>query len=741
MNQRCSDIRHLIVSRSASSSTTSYRFTPKVIFFLCVSLQAWSSERPSIPQGSLEIVDRYGQPLRTFVPEDNQINRPVSLDSVSPTVILATLAAEDKRFFSHPGVDLQAAARALWQNTRHGRVVSGGSTLTQQLVRILEPRPKTWHGKFKEAFQALVLEHRASKREILETYLNQVNYGNGCKGIEAASRVYFEVPSRDLSLAQAALLAGIPKSPTNGEPIRHWKTTIGRQQTVLRRLHDWGWIDSESYRFAAAERMIISKRRRPWLAPHFTDQIRQRLAQSGQRPQGAVITSVDAGLQETLEKLLIEHLKQLTAYHVTNGALLVLDNATGDILAWVGSANFFDEHHQGQVDGVTALRQPGSALKPFVYGLAFSQGMRTSDILPDEPLFDQGYMPKNYDETYHGLVRMREALACSYNVPAVVLGQRLGIDPILHILHEFGLKSLDRPAEHYGLGMVLGNGEVSLLELTNAYASLARGGIWMPVHFLGSDSGETRQVHRALDRESAYLVTDVLADNAARAPAFGLNSPFHGPFVLAAKTGTTKDYRDNWAMGYTPDWTIGVWVGNFDGKPMRGVSGITGAAPLLRDAAFAVAERYKTRPFPVPSGIREREVCPESGKLPTPDCPSLMREMFRVDHLPTEVCDMHHASLSTHSTSSEGLKIKFPVEGDIFKINPRMARSAQRIRLESNVSDPTARVGWTVDSRRVPAEGSVGWWTLQPGRHTARVSIESVGRRLVSPVISFTVVP
>jgi len=683
-------------------------------------------------QTSTEIRDRYGRPLRTVLAQEGESRSPVRLEEVSPWMPLATLAAEDRRFFSHAGVDLRAVARALWQNARSGRRVSGGSTLSEQLVRALHPRPRTWGGKLAEAFDALLLETRQDKREILEGYLNEVSYGNRCRGIGAAAREYFGVPASELTLAQSALLAGVPKSPKRYDPRRYPEAAAVRQRRVLERMREWGWLDADSHRLARAEKLKVEPRRAAFAAPQFTEYVLRRAE------RGAVIdTTLDAGLQERLQGVLAKNLERLAGHQVTNGAAVVLDNATGDILAWVGSADFNDPRHQGQVDGVTAPRQPGSALKPFAYGLALSLGARASDLLRDEPMhFTNGFSPKNYDETFHGPVRLREALACSFNIPAVRVAERFGAARLLGALRAFGLESLRESADHYGIGLVLGNGEVSLLELTNAYAALARGGVWMPVRAL---PGEAAAARRVLDRESAFIVTDILADNAARAGAFGLNSPLHLPFPFAAKTGTSKDYRDNWALGYTPEWTIGVWVGNFDGQPMRRVSGISGAAPVLRDAALLVYERSASGPFPVPAGIRELEVCPESGDQPGPWCPGAMREVFAKKHPPARVCSLHRPPVEIASVPAPRrpalLSVEFPQPGDVFKIDPATPLGAQALRLRAASEESVA---WTVDGVALPP--GEAWWALRPGRHRAAASLRRDGRLLQSRPVHFLVV-
>ena len=609
-------------------------------------------------------------------------------------------------------MDFKATLRALWQNTRQGRRVSGGSTLTQQLARALSPRPRTLWGKAREALGAFTLEKNLDKAEILEEYLNRAPYGPQLTGAEAASRAYFGVPAAELSLAQAALLAGIPKSPARYDPARRPGQARARQERILKRLKELGWVDEDTWKFDRAEKIEVLPQARPFLAPHFTG----RLAASG---EARITTTLDAGLQGRLQELTASHVARLKGQNVTNGALVVLDNRSGEVLAWVGSADF-RRPADGQVDGVLAPRQPGSTLKPFVYGLGLARGMRTSDILEDLPIQTAGgFSPRNYDQTYHGLVRLREALANSYNVPAIRAAESYGAPALLAVLRAAGFKSLDRSAEHYGLGLALGNGEVTLLELADAYAALARGGAWLPARTIKGEP-PAEPARRVLDRESAYLITHILSDNAARAEAFGLNSPLHLPFPFAAKTGTTKDYRDNLAAGYTPDWTVAVWVGNFDGSPMRKVSGITGAAPLLKDAALAVAERLGTRPFPVPAGIREIEVCPVSGKTPGAWCPDRILEVFSSKHPPDGPCRSHGPEGAPAAPAPKPLAVEFPMDGAVFRLDPSTPRGAQVLRLKATVAE--GDLTWKVDGELLPATESGAWWPLKPGKHAVEVS-------------------
>ncbi|WP_428042265.1 penicillin-binding protein 1C, partial [Candidatus Avelusimicrobium fimicolum] len=499
---------------------------------------------------SKQIYDRYGAPIRGFLSKNNTYYLPVSLNEVSPWLIAAAVAAEDKRFFTHSGVDIRAVLRAAWQNTKEGEIVSGASTITQQLARAVEPYPKTLWGKTREAFSALKIERKMTKEEILEEYFNLLELGNLTQGVEAASRFYFNTQAADLSLSQAAFLAGLAKSPTYYNPLKHFARALKRRDWVLKKMLDNGFIDEEMYALAVSEKLELRSAARPFDAPHFTQLLQPLLPQESKD----IFSTLDRDLQLYAEQVVKNYIVRLTEQNVTNGAVVVLENATGGVLAYVGSADFYNTQNSGQVDGARALRQPGSALKPFVYGLALERGNLTpATLLADEDtFFEGGFRPRNYDENYHGLVSVRRALACSYNIPAVKAAEISGTSNLLALLRRAGFESLNKAADFYGLGLSLGNGEVRLLDLTNAYASLARGGVYKPVLFAANPiiRAPGREA-RLFTPQTAYLLTDILADNNARAPAFGLNSPLFLPFPFAAKTGTSKDYKDNFAVGYT----------------------------------------------------------------------------------------------------------------------------------------------------------------------------------------------
>lgn len=647
-----------------------------------------------------------GRPLRRYAAPDGVFRETVPLDRVSPWFVLAIMAAEDKRFFSHSGVDVKAIARAAAQNVKAGRTVSGASTITQQLYRAYNPVRHNIPGKIREAAAAIRMEMRHTKEEILQAYINMIPFGNNLSGVQAAALSYFGVSADELSLSQAAALAGLPQAPSLYNPISNPKGFEMRRIRVLDMMLEAGYIDSDTHRIAVSEKPEALRPAQPFLAPHFAAWVAEK-AKGG----GRIITSLRPDIQQAVQSAIRNNVSRLERkYHVTNGAAVVIDNRTGEILAWAGSKDFFDDKNSGQIDGVRALRQPGSALKPFLYGLAFSKGFSPYDLISDEPFHGtDGYSPLNYDKKNHGMVSLREALACSYNIPAVRLADRIGTEQFLEVLHSFGFESLHRDGNFYGSGLALGNGEVRLLELAAAYSALARGGLWQPLSFeRGRKSGQQR---RALDEKSTFLVTNVLSDNDARIAAFGEDSPLRLPFDFAAKTGTSKDYRDNWAAGYTPEWTVAVWVGNFDGSPMRRISGITGAAPTMRDIAMYLHSHLGSTPFTPPEGIVQTEICRKSGMPASEGCTSRITDYVNEDFLKRPACDGIHQETGNISSPDGNVYVEFPKNGDIFKIDPSYPLAAQGIRFKA--SRNAQKPEWKLDGK----SWNGGIWQLVEGRH------------------------
>jgi penicillin-binding protein 1C len=582
------------------------------------------------PPPGLALVDRRGLSLREVPQQTNRFARQVSIGGLPGPFIQATLAAEDKRFWQHHGVDWRATARAALGLVRHRRIVSGGSTITQQLIKLAQPRPRSFRTKLIEAAQALRLEQVWGKQRILAEYLNRVDYGNLCFGSAEAGAYYFGKPLGELSVAEAAFLAGLPQGPSRLNPLRHFAGARQRQQWILGRMRLLGWLSEAEYQRAAAEPLRLSRARRRFQAPHFVDLLLSQAGEgafTGQR--GPVQTTLDLELNRLAESVLRGQLARLRSQRVRDGAVVVLDNRTGGVLALVGSPDYFGAE-SGQVNGAWAPRSAGSTFKPFTYLLAFEQGATAASVVADVPTdfaTPTGlFRPANYNHRCYGPMRYRLALANSLNIAAVkVLASAGGPAALRKRLRDCGLTTLTLPPEHYGLGLTIGNAEARLLELVNAYACLARLGEFRPYHLLAREpallsgdragGADSRQPVRVADAGAAWLVADILSDNEARAVAFGLDSSLRFEFPVACKTGTSSDFRDNWAIGYTPEFTVGVWVGNFDGSPMERVSGVTGAAPILHELFVQLHERYGTSWYAPPANLVARAVHPITGKL------------------------------------------------------------------------------------------------------------------------------
>ena len=610
---------------------------------------------------STKFFDRNGQLLYEMVDPAGGRRTIVKLDQISPYVRQATVATEDKSFYRHAGVDPASIVRAIWQNASEGEIVSGASTIPQQLARLVLLSPadrsqRTPRRKVKEAILAAEITRRYSKDAILQLYLNEIYYGNVAYGIEAAAETYFGKPAAGLNLAESALLAGLPQAPSAYDPLVEPQAAKSRQGDVLKRMVEEGYISAEQAKTAWAAPLHYAPPQADIVAPHFVNYVRQGLeAKYGPdvlyRSGFQVYTTLDPALQAIGSRVTREHVEALAARHVSNGALVAIRPNTGEILAMVGSIDFFDSTIDGQVNVAVRPRQPGSSIKPVTYAAALERGWTPATMILDvESKFPDGanpdYRPVNYDNQFHGPVLLRGALANSYNVPAVKTLQFVGLPAMLDMAHRLGIRSLNRP--DYGLSLTLGGGDVTLLEMVGAYAVLANGGRRAaPLAVLKIVDGQGHVVEdsqrqlqgqavgsQVLSAQHAYLITDILADREARIPAFGARSALDLDRPAAVKTGTTNDWRDNWTVGYTPDLVAGVWVGNNDNTPMQGVSGLAGAAPIWHDFMEEALQATPVKPFPKPAALVNLEVCANSGTLPGPACPQRRLEIFVQTQLP-----------------------------------------------------------------------------------------------------------
>ncbi len=698
---------------------------------------------------SVQLTDRHGTPLRD-VRVNEHFARETALRDVPPTLVHAMLAAEDKRFFEHGGVDLLAIARAIGGNLFHHHVRSGASTITEQLVKIVHPRPRTMRTKVLEALTALRLEQIWSKQQILEAYLNRIDFGNLNYGIAAAADYYFGKPLSDLTEAEAALIAGLPKNPARLNPHRAFGYAKRRQELVLRRMRDDRWISAATCARAIAEPLLLQPPRRIFQAPHFVDLVLQNATSK----IGTIATSLDLDVQHGAERAVRDRLAPLRKENVHHAAAVVIDNATGGVLALVGSDDYFAPA-TGQVNGAWARRSPGSALKPFTYLIAFERGATAATVAADVPaefITSTGsYRPQDFSQRCLGPVRYRLALANSLNIPAVrVLATLGGPAPLRDRLVEWGITTLARSADEYGLGLTIGNAEVRLLELTNAYAALARLGRYEP-YKLGDASGltSTKPAHEAPPPPAlqAWLIADILSDNEARVHSFGRESALRYEFPVACKTGTSTDFRDNWAMGYTPDFTVGVWVGNFDGSPMKDVSGVTGAAPILHDIFEHLHARFGTTWYQRPPEIVDRTIHPITGKITGSGRADAIRESFIAGTLPPSESPGDYDTqgrailgaeyqewISSNQNNlaeqiappslRDSLRLVTPAPGTTFVIDPDIP-STSRIPL---LARGRGVLTWKSDTLKCAQEGNRSFADAVEGSHRLQVRDDATGQ-------------
>ena len=760
----------------------------KLLIALTISalaLALWIRLGP-IPPGLLEssatgstlVVDRNGMPLYEARAEDGTKTISLTADALPPVLVAATIAAEDRRFWQHPGVDPIAMFRALKRDVLEWSFVEGGSTISQQVAKLLLTResPRRRRGvaaKIHEAVLALRIEHRYTKQEILTRYLNLAAYGNQIVGAERASRAYFGCTAAMLTPAQAAFLAGLPQRPSGFNPYRSFTAALSRQRVVLARMERSGALSASGLREAAAEQLTLRHEGTPFSAPHFVEMV---LAAEGDRRRQRIQTTIDRELQADVHGIIESQRSILSEHGAANVAVVVLDNHRGEWLAWEGSGDYFDTVHGGAINGPVVPRQPGSALKPFTYALAFENGFDPSSVLPDVPSHfptaEAGvlYSPRNYDGRYRGPLLARPALAGSENVPAVALASEIGVPNLLRFLLRAGFSTFDKNASYYGLGVTLGNAEVRLDEMVAAYSAFARRGEWIaPSSVVGATPRERRAV---MSPRTAFWITDILSDADAREYVFGRGGSLEFPFPVAAKTGTSQAYHDNWTIGYSRHVTVGVWVGNFDRKPLRNSSGVTGAGPIFHAVMLAAEKRAAHQndgtgfdPFdPAVDGgtrVQSIEICTLSGLGANPWCPTRRREWVAAETraLP---CSWHHLTdgglltvwpaqyrqwardhgldrdrVTSHESKqivaaaasrSNEFRISSPPDGATYLIDPTLRREFQALPLRAVTLTP-GHVEWSVDDQLLATNESdqPTSWPLVPGRHTFR-ALDAAGR-------------
>lgn len=584
-------------------------------------------------QPAIVVSDRNGAPLRIFLPPDEQLRLPLTLSEIAPVLLETLIASEDRWFYQHPGVNPFAIVRAVWANLRSGKVVSGASTISMQIARMAEPKSRTSWAKCQEMFRALQLERRFSKTELLQFYLNLTPYGGNVEGVGAAAYYYFAKAPSQLSLGEAALLAVLPRSPSAYNPTRNPSTALTVRNRILQQLAERKIFSDRAVAEALRYPLPSIAWHPPLVAPHFCQLVVDRAPRTSR-----ILTTLDQRIQRIAEEQVASRITALRSRGIGSAAVVVIENENRAVRALVGSPSFFETAYNGQVNGTIARRSPGSALKPFLYAMAMDVGL----IVPDSYLLDvptdfSGYVPENYDGQYHGRVTVRESLIRSLNAPAVWLLKQVGIEEFHRLLWRGGLTTLDRPAATYGLPLILGSGEVTLLDLTNLYATIAAGGLHRPVQI---QPGSQIAGERLFSAETAYLISHILTGlqrpDLPRAWSLTKDVP-----VVAWKTGTSYGHRDAWSLGFSARYTIGVWVGNFDGRGQKGISGSEHAAPLLFDLFRAIEEGAAQLAEPRNLRLATVRLCALSHELAGPFCPLQESATSLPGHSKLSFCSYH----------------------------------------------------------------------------------------------------
>lgn len=595
----------------------------------------------TVRPAGVRVLDRHGNLLRGFLSPDQKRRWRLELEEISPELVASVLQHEDRWFHRHGGVNPAAVMRAAWGNMRAGRITSGASTITMQLARLTEPRPRNFRSKLHQVWRALQYESLYSKDQILTMYLNLAPYGGNAEGVGAAAHIFFNKSAAELSWAEACQLAVLPQSPNRHDPVKEPENARLARNGLAQNLMDAGVIDQQIHEEILSSPLPVRRWPSPFQAPHFS-----RWARGRHPGKPTLHTTLDAEMQRRTEEIVSSRVRQLRPLGINQGAVVILDSRTGEIAAMVGSADFTDEKSQGQVNGAVAPRSPGSTLKPIVYALAFDRGLKTPDVLiEDVPRWFADYSPKNYDGLFRGVVRCGDALRSSLNVPAVALSAELeqsNKGGLYTFLKQAGVESLNQPSGHYGLTLVLGGGEVTLLELASLYGLLARQGVWLPTRDLLPTKSVKDPGRRLMGAGAAWLTMQELMGVKRPDPeALWQGTARH--LDIPWKTGTSYGHRDAWSVGIAGPWVVAVWVGNFAGEGSPHLTGGEVAAPLLFSLIDGLALKEPGSWNRRPPEVDEHEICPLSGSPVGEYCGSGVMGYYLPGVSPSAPCTIHRA--------------------------------------------------------------------------------------------------
>lgn len=669
----------------------------------------------------IQVLDRNATPLNITYQNRWNVHDYVPLHEIPDILQQVFVLSEDKRFYQHNGMDWIARSHAMWQNFKSLEIVRGASTISEQVVRIIYPRPRTFWSRWLEGFEANLYERKFSKAEMLEFYLNQVPYAGQKRGVVQAARHYFNRDLQTLNLKEMMALSVLVRSPSRLD-LKKGTAEIERPiKDLATRLLEMNLITQQDYDAVLTQQLEIQDFTLPIKATHFVNYVQQNAIQSNMPHYAKVRTTLDASLQEKVTAILQQRLADLQANRVGNGAVLVVNHQTQEILAWVNANN--DEQFS-HYDAITLPRQPGSTLKPLLYALALEHGWTAATLIDDSPLTTPVgtglHTYQNYSRHHYGELRLRDALGNSLNIPAIRAVQFVGAENFLQYLHRLGMYSLDASASFYGEGLALGNGGVSLLELVQAYTVLANQGQFKPLTsqlLIAHHSGE-----QLLSPEVTSIITDILADADARRLEFGRSTLLRLPVETAIKTGTSTDYHDAWTIGFNHRYTVGVWLGNLSQQPMNQVSGASGAALILR-AVFAELNRHEeTKPLFRSPNLRQVEICRDSGLKKIGNCASRM-EWFVAGTEPVASRIKNKKVIVNH------VFLQQPSEGLQIALDPRIDDEFEQFKFElsDNPIKQASQINWLLDGELIATtEPHIRYYLWSPtrGKHVLQANIQ-----------------
>lgn len=667
----------------------------------------------------MRITDRHGVPLNiSYQSQWNNFDY-VAIYDVPEFLKTAFIYSEDKDFYHHQGLNWTARISALWQNIRHREVVRGASTITEQVVRTITPRPRTLWSRWVEGFESSTLEKSVTKQDIFEFYLNQIPYAANRRGVVQAARYYFNRDLNTLSPKEMLALVVLVRSPSGYDLYSSPDTIEKPLQRLASAMHKDGLITAGDYKSITTDKLRLEKFTLPTEARHFARFARMTTTQSN-----TIKTTLDSELQKQIQSIIDNRLKSLGSRHVTNAGALVADYQTGEILAWVVGGATDPKTPANEIDAVTTPRQPGSALKPFLYASALDKGWTGATLINDSPLAEAVghglHRFKNYSNVNYGLITLREALGNSLNIPALLTIGHVGAGDYLSTLQKLGFKSLSLNSDVYDEGLALGNGEVTLLEMVTGYAALANRGEYRPLHIFQQNNNPARPV-RVYSEEATSIIGNILSDSKARRLEFGSGSILNFPLQTAAKTGTSTDYRDAWTLAYNDRYVVGIWMGNLDRSPMNHVTGASGPALAVRSIFSLLNENRKTKPLYLNPHLVAHEVCIRPPK-PDGTCPK-RNEWFMANNQPT-------TAIPSNDNPAR-IELVRPTDGLQIAYDPRIPIEHQNFRFEIKGVPDKNIIQWILDEQ-VLGEGisPTMLWPVQKGKHILSVKI-SDGEKVI----------